>query len=62
MDSEESLPADGSSGAFNPSSNGSICDRRAQQSPQCLHKCTTLEICTRKLIVLSALQDIETRK
>ncbi len=62
MDSEESLPADGSSGSFNPGSNGSICDRRAQHRPQRLHKCTTLGRCTRKLIVLSALQAIETRK
>ncbi len=62
MDSEESLPADGSSGTFNPSSNGSLFAHITQHSALHPHKCTPLGICAHKPIVLYALQDIETRK
>ncbi len=62
MDSEESLPADGSSGAFNPSSNGSLFARRTQRPPLQPYTCTPLGMCARKPIVLSTLMEIETRK
>ena len=62
MDSEESSSADGSSGAFNPSPNGSLFARRTQHSPLHPHKCTPLGICACKPIVLLVLKDIETCK
>ncbi len=62
MNSEESLLADRSSGTFNPSSNGSLCARRILHSPLYPYKRPPLGTYARKPIVLSALQDIETRK
>ena len=62
MDSEEFLPADGGSRNFNPSSNGSLCARRILHSPLNPYKRPPLGTYAGKPIVLSALQDIETRK